>query len=219
MVRKILALAAVCLATPAMAAFTIGTGADSAIPAVNDFGTVAGPNNDLGDLGLTVLRTSASLTLSGPGTITYELLGSESGVDDRFNSLFSFTQSPDVNAFGAPIAMFSETFLTALAASGYAPFFTSGLSGFTVNHAPGSGEFGFFLPTGTSGSFSSNVVYFGYDNQITATDDDNHDDFVMRATFRSAVPEPGTWAMLLSGFAIVGSLLRRRRSNQASVLA
>jgi hypothetical protein len=34
-----------------------------------------------------------------------------------------------------------------------------------------------------------------------------------------AVPEPGTWAMLIAGFALVGLSLRRRRQEQAAALA
>jgi hypothetical protein len=39
-------------------------------------------------------------------------------------------------------------------------------------------------------------------------DDDNHDDFIVKATI-SAIPEPATWAMMILGFGLVGFAARR----------
>jgi hypothetical protein len=64
-------------------------------------------------------------------------------------------------------------------------------------------------------NFSSNVIYFGYDDDNRINPDDNHDDFIVRATI-SAVPEASTWAMMIAGFAVVG-LAVRRRSQSARV--
>ncbi|MBK7284314.1 MAG: PEP-CTERM sorting domain-containing protein [Sphingomonadales bacterium] len=61
----------------------------------------------------------------------------------------------------------------------------------------------------------TNVFYLGFDDQITKTDD-NHDDFIVKVSVNSPVPEPSTWAMLLFGFGVVGFALRRRLARTAA---
>lgn len=191
-------------AAPASAAnFVVGVGGnETTLINANDF------KSDLEALGLPLLRTLASLTLDGPATIKIELLGSESGAIDRFLlGGLTFTHSPDGNYFDAPIQVGSVTF------DDPATFniaFTSSLSDYLLLHGPGSPEFGYFLPRTADGVFVTNVLYLGYDNQITATDDDNHDDLVIRLTV-TAVPEPAAWAMMIAGFGVVGAVARRRR--------
>ena len=43
--------------------------------------------------------------------------------------------------------------------------------------------------------------------------------FLRQAEFLDAVPEPATWAMLITGFGMVGFSMRRRRLTMASVTA
>jgi hypothetical protein len=43
-------------------------------------------------------------------------------------------------------------------------------------------------------------------------DDDDHDDFIVKATIVGGVPEPTTWAMLILGFGLVGFAARRSRT-------
>jgi hypothetical protein len=57
------------------------------------------------------------------------------------------------------------------------------------------------------------TFYLGYDDTITG--DDNHDDFIVRVDVAPAVPEPASWAMMLTGFAAAGVALRRRRRTTA----
>lgn len=45
----------------------------------------------------------------------------------------------------------------------------------------------------------------------TTTNEVQTDNFVLDASGPAAVPEPATWALMLSGFGLVGSALRRRR--------
>ena len=102
----------------------------------------------------------------------------------------------------------------------------------TSNHSPGSrsctpgisfasdlGEgatigdagFGIFLKEGwVSGETAVNSFIIGFDDQITNPDDDNHDDLMILAVVKSAVPEPGTWATLLFGFGALGAAMRRK---------
>lgn len=175
-----------------------------AVPANNDFIT------QLTGLNLTRYASSgASLVLSSNATIYFEFLGSESGNSDTFTATGLFgnaslnENSSFQNNFGTPIPI------------GFASFLAGSLTGllnFTGGMASGVGSdgFGIFLgPNQTSGQPVS-VFYLGYDDQIN-NQDDNHDDFIVRATVLPPVPEPATWAMMLVGFAGIGYSMRRRR--------
>jgi len=76
----------------------------------------------------------------------------------------------------------------------------------------GTQNFGVFLDAlaMTGDVINAPVFYIGFDDQITA-DDDDYDDLIIRATVTPAVPEPATWAMMLLGFGSVGFAMRRRR--------
>ena len=86
----------------------------------------------------------------------------------------------------------------------------------------GQDGFGIFLgPDQLSGTFVE-TFYLGYDDQVTGQDDD-HDDLIIRASLlsprvTSAVPEPATWAMLLTGFGLAGAAMRRRKQQREASL-
>jgi len=189
---------------PANAAVVINFTSADAISAENDF------QSELNGLGLTRLATTgASLMLDATSVITFDLLGSESGFDDTFNAPgISFTEMTTLlNSFASPMGLGSGVF-TAGDLAGLLTFTSSGGANATV----GDRGFGIFLgPNALSGDASS-VFFFGYDDQITNQDDD-FDDFIVRATVTplAAVPEPGTWAMMLIGFGSVGFALRGKR--------
>ena len=50
----------------------------------------------------------------------------------------------------------------------------------------------------------------------TTTNEVQTDNFVLDASGPAAVPEPATWALMLSGFGLAGSALRRRRATLAA---
>ena len=212
--------------TLAAAALSLGSpiAANAATFVVNYTGTtiisaVAPDRNDftgnLNAVGLFSYSDSAFITLPSTGAVKYEYMGSESGLRDCFTSgiIVNFCETNKL-AWG-PVSMGPTQIFAAGALA--AKFFISG----GIDRLPGSPQFGVFLPgkraTTGAGVYTSNVLYFGF-NDLEGGSDDNHDDFIVRATI-SAVPEPGTWAMLISGFALVGSLLRRRQRNGISVLA
>ena len=184
----------------------------SAVPGNNDFVT------QLAGLGLTQYATTgASLVLSSNATIYFEFLGSESGFSDTFTAtgLFgspTFTENSGFqNNFAAPIPIGFASFLAG-SLGGLLNFTTSGVGSGGVNATVGQDGFGILLGRGQTTGTNVSVFYLGYDDQIN-NQDDNHDDFVIRATVLPPVPEPTTWAMMLIGFAGVGYSLRRRRRN------
>ena len=204
-------LSAAALSTSAQAQVQVNYGATNRIPSSNDFQGL------LNGLGLTQYATTgASLVLANNSTIVFEFLGSESGFSDTFTAgpVTYTVNSSFENHFAVPIALGSANFLAGNLA-GLMTFTSSG----GVTASIGADGFGIFLgPNQVSGQ-SFNTFYLGYDDQIT-NQDDNHDDFIVRATVRPAVPEPATWAMMLVGFAGIGfSMSRRRRTgwiNQAA---
>lgn len=197
------------LALPAMAqAQTVQVNYTTAnpIPGSNDFQT------QLAGLGLTRFTTTgATLTLSSNATIFFEFLGSESGFSDTFTAgPVTYTENTGfTNNFGAPIPLGFASFLAG-SLGGLLNFTTTG--GVGASATVGQDGFGIFLgPNQVSGQ-SVSTFFLGFDDQIT-NQDDNHDDFIVRATVGAPVPEPTTWAMMLVGFAGVGYSMRRRRST------
>lgn len=180
----------------------VNFGTTGAIPANNDF------QAQLAGLGLTSFTTTgASLILSSNAQIFFEFLASESGFSDTFTAgPVTYTESSAFsNSFGAPIPLGFASF-TAGNLVNLLTFTSSG----GVTATVGQDGFGIFLgPRQVSGD-SVSVFYLGYDDQIN-NQDDNHDDFIIRATVVPPVPEPTTWAMMLIGFAGVGYSMRRRR--------
>ena len=225
MFRKLLATAAVLgLSAPAMAAVDITATYSTvqAIPSNNDF------QAKLIALGLnSFASTGATLTLNGAASVTFDFLGSESGFNDTFSfgSITLTETSLFEDHFTTPIRIGTTGIITSLAALTFSTLNPGGAPA-TI----GTGGFGIFLPgtctptapattcTVRGGSYTSNVFYLGYDDQVTNVDD-NHDDFIVRVTV-NPVPEPATWAMMIGGMGIAGAALRRRRRNAvAQVLA
>ncbi len=212
MKKVILAAAAMALALPvtaqAAANVTINFSGTTAIPANNDFQSL------LAGLGLTsYASTGASIFLNGPASLTFEFLGSESGYSDTFSTSggLSYTETSWLeNHFAAPILIGTQYF-----AGGDLVKLLNFSSNLGLAATVGDDGFGIFLgPRAVSGG-QYNTFYLGYDDEISRKDD-NHDDFVVRVTVNSPVPEPTTWAMLLFGFGIVGFALRRRVSRTAA---
>lgn len=218
--KLILAAAALALTSPVVAfaapVVTVNFGsAPTVISSFNNFKPqlMAAPYN------LThYTTTGSSLILSGAATITFYFLGSESGFNDRFSAgSIGLTETTALtNNFAAPVLIGSQTYLAGGSLAGLLNF--TSLSAGGVAATVGNDGFGIFLKAGQTTGTGVTEFIFGYDDFIRGADD-NHDDFMVRAVVTSAVPEPGTWAMIIAGFGIVGSLLRRRRSNSVTVLA
>jgi hypothetical protein len=198
------------------ASFVVGYSSTAVIPPSNDF------TAELTSLNLVAETRGTSVSINtSPGYdtyITFEFLGSESWFNDSFSfngSTLLTETSLKESHFGlglqagdtAPINLGTYLWNSALF-----PAVFSGVGG-SVTANPGDFGFTVFIPNtvgAKSGSFDSNVIYFGYDD--VPTGDDNHDDIIIRATIVS-VPEPTTWALMVAGIAAVGFSMRRRSQN------
>ena len=189
------------------------------VPGSNDFQT------QLASVGLTAFTagTGTNITLTGPATLVFTYMGSESGFRDNFTAtslsgpIFYQELSTSVDnqwpgggtSGGIPIG--SGLF----AGGSLSPYLLfSSLDAGAIPSMLGSFGFGVFLPNPNSVGYTTNTFYLGYDDQA-ANPDDNHDDIIIRVQVLSPVPEPATWAMMLIGFAAIGVALRRRRKAKA----
>jgi hypothetical protein len=211
------AMAAVGLALAAPAAavqFTVNFGSKTTIPGNNNYRTQLG----LAGLGAYV-GVGGRISLTGPAEVTFEFMGAESGYKNSFivsgAGGFTFQElgtgltpwgaqaigTPQLYAAAGPITNWS---FRSDRGSNQGPFGTN------------TEQFGIFVPTSATGSYSSNVLYLGFDDE-PGSDDDNHDDLVIRVTATAlgtpgGVPEPASWAMLIAGFGLVGAAQRRRKA-------
>lgn len=201
--------AAMAIASSASAqSVVIAPGAVAPISMQNDF------RAQLLGLGLTnITTTGAGLNLTADAVLTFELLGSESGFNDTFTAgAVSFTEMSSFTPWGT--MLLGSSSFTAGSLTGDLLFSSAG----GVNATVGNDGFGIFWGPNTAFA-GTNVFYIGYDDQITTAADDNHDDMIIRVTVSPAVPEPGTWAMMLLGFGAVGFAIRRRRAPALAQLA
>jgi hypothetical protein len=216
---KLAAIMSAALAMPATAAVTFNVGIGSPLDAVPSNNNFQGNLNAAGLYQYTA--GGASISLSGKATVTFEFLGSESGFNDSFSAGGGAIAASENSSFTAwnPLTLGSLTYN----AGSITDWFFSSDRG-AQNKGIGTLEFGIFLPRDAiaNGSYASNVLYLGFDDQING-DDDNHDDFIIRVTAedfggQGVVPEPASWAMLIAGMGLVGAVSRRRR-GAASVAA
>lgn len=162
-----------------------------------------------------------NITLSGPATLTFTYMGSESGFSDNFlatsltGPIFGQENSSGVDNHwpgggpGGGVALGSGQF----AGGSLSPFLL--FNSLNIGALPASlGSFGFgvFIPNANTNNYATNVFYIGYDDQAT-NPDDNHDDYIVRVNVSSPLPEPATWAMMIVGFGAVGFAMRRRKAT------
>lgn len=188
-------------AAPVAAAATLNVniGTVTAVPNNNDF------KDELADIGLyNWTDVGAAVSLSSAAKLKFEFLAREASFNNTFKtSTLTFT-SP-----GPSFINWSAEQLIGTQSYG-AGAITDWKFVRPDNTAFGTGtqQFGIFLPRGfkTGDTFSSKVLYLGFDD-TGAGPDDNHDDLILRV---SVVPEPATWAMMIAGFGLVGVAVRRR---------
>ncbi len=210
-ISMLLAAAGMAIAAPAMAAFQVTIGAPVS--------PTAGVGNDfqaqLGALGLTKMTADmASIFLSADSTITVDYMASESGFNNTFSAGGnSFTEFGN-KGWGA---VFQFTFDRTAGAVGNNDWTFSSSGNPNGPFGIGTNAFGIFYNPDlvVNGVYTSDVLYFGLDDQPGQADD-NHDDIIVRLTAVTnvtpgGIPEPTSWAMLIAGFGLVGAAQRRRK--------
>lgn len=215
MLRKLLiSAAAIAMSAPASAAFVVTFPSTTALLPINDF------RPQLNALGFdSYASNGATISLTQASLIRFDFFASESGNNDTFLAgPLSRTETTSFTAWMGPNGqVIGSTVFGAGSLTGLLNFTSNGPQ--AQSATVGQTGFGIFTNANTISGFSSNVLWFGYDDQITRVADDNHDDFIVRATI-VAVPEPATWAMMVGGVGIAGMALRRRRRNaSAAVMA
>ena len=169
--------------------------------------------------GLTQFTANVTdIVLDPNSAISFYFLGSESGYSDTFSTLstpvVTYTESTSFSdAFAAPIYIGGGLF-----APGSLKNLLNFSSDIGADATIGDTGFALFLPENFVSGTAVTEFVFGYDDQVTNPDDDNHDDMIFRAVV-SSVPEPGTWAMMLLGFGAVGAMMRRKRPAARAALA
>ncbi len=203
MIRTIVMAAVVVGSAVPVAAATqlnVQIGTVTAIPTDNDF---RGNLNAIGLVDWT--DVGASVSLSGAAPLKFEFLAREAGFDNSFKtSTLSFTSTGGNVGWSAIQLIGTQAYAAGVITDWL--FQRPDSTSFGV----GTQQFGIFLPggfTSNNGTFSSRVLYLGFDD-TGAGPDDNHDDILIRV---SVVPEPSSWAMLIAGFGLVGLAMRRNK--------
>ncbi len=244
MLRKVLiaAFIAFLAAPPANAATFIVNFADPLAEAIgNDFASQL--KSALGEAAgdpLLYAAAGSSLILSGPATVDFWYLGSESRYSDYFalstdgigylyrgEGAVALSYSRGIDGLDGGYFGDSAKYIGAMTYASGGSFNSGGalqrLIAFRsaspggITALPGSDGFAIFLPGGAVSGAGYDALYLGFDDEQAHPDND-YDDYVVLARIRpqqqlAALPEPASWAMMLSGFAVVGAAMRRKHAR------
>lgn len=206
----------------ALAAAAFTAPANAVIPVYSSWGTA---NTDsytfqVADTGAVGLYYLDGLTVRYRGVLSFSVNGGgytnilDSGpaaYGDFFN-LGSFT--------AGDVLTFKLTLIRPLAVAGNEIYSDASLNApdgleqvFSSTYSGGDG-----IPVG-SYTYVAFEDVLGYDDQLRGSDFDYNDQRFAFTNLSGVVPEPATWALLITGFGFVGFALRRRKGAIASVAA
>jgi hypothetical protein len=198
----IVSAALIVLTAPAQAAATLNVqiGSVNPVPSNNDF------QSNLQGIGLfNFTDVGSAVSLSSASKLRFEFVAREASFNNSFQtSSLSFTSmGPTVIGWDAGVLIGTQNYGAGAITD------WQFVRPDSTTYSIGTQQFGIFLPRGVtpnSGTFSTRVLYLGFDD-TGAGPDDNHDDLILRV---SVVPEPATWAMLIVGFGLIGATMRQR---------
>jgi hypothetical protein len=200
--KKLLAIAALgaCLATPALADFTVIGGTTQPLPILgNDF------NADLAALGFDTEGVGSGLSVLPGDKVEFYAFGSESSFFDSFVvngvTLFSETDSGKTY-YDSSVALGGEIYGTGTILDLLFDVDNDFGSGVGINATIDQSGFAIIYNAAATGDW----VALAFDDN-GAGPDDNHDDLIILA---HAVPEPTTWALMIAAFGMLGWSVRRR---------
>jgi hypothetical protein len=194
------------LVAAAFAAMSFAAPTQAATLIINSDGKLTGA------AGVTIGGTSYDVTF-GDGTCAALFAGCDSGNDFTFNEQSSARLAAQALLDQVFIGSFDASAELTLGCSNtltcqvFLPFSSDGGSNFlaitATNFSTGNGED--FL------TFEGQVVNFDFQGAPVYT----FARFTPSQAVAAAVPEPGTWAMMLLGFGAIGATMRRRRRVSA----
>lgn len=167
-------------------------------------------------LGVMPTAHAGSISLDFDGAVTNNFFGMGPSVGTPFSASLVFTTAGDASSFeavtGVTGTIFGQT-ITGLGGDG-------GLNWGPVNQIttadPYFNNFGVFM-TGP-GSDIWRIVSFS-SNTWTAINESNYWGADVNPSIAPAVPEPGTYAMLIAGLGVLGAVSRRQKKSAQRMAA